>query len=77
MKNVIEHSNCASPRSWRTVGRNVTGLRECQKSKHERTKQHHIEGMLHLNAILMHQTTYLLQHEKSERQNKDNYTTKL
>ena len=32
------------------------GLRECQKSKHEHTKQHHIEEMLLLNAIYTHQT---------------------
>jgi hypothetical protein len=31
-------------------------LRECQKWKHEHTKQHHIEEMLLLNAIYTHQT---------------------
>ena len=55
---------CASLFSWRTVRRNLTGLRECQKSKHEHTKQHHIEEMLLLNAIYTHHTPCWLQREQ-------------
>jgi aromatic ring-opening dioxygenase LigB subunit len=59
------------------VGRSLSGICKCQKSKHEHTKQHYIGEAPLVNAIFEHQTIILQQRAKNKDQNKDNHTDKF